>query len=51
MPKLLSAPKSFAQYHPSSEKGQEVSWIDTIRGRIKGPFFHFKNSDTPIVLK
>jgi len=47
VPKVLSAPRSFAQYHPTQE-ATDVTWVDSIRGRLDGPFFHFKDTENPI---
>jgi len=39
VPKMLSKPTSFAKYHPSLAALPDISWIDSLSGRVPGPFF------------
>ena len=37
---MLSNPSSFAKYHPNLAALPDISWIDSLSGRVHGPFFH-----------
>jgi len=49
VPKILSKPSSFAKYHPTPERMSNISWIDTLRSRIDGPFFNIQKDGNIMV--
>ncbi len=50
VPKLLSGPGSFAKFHSSYEKLPEISWVDSLSGKLKGPFFHQQKDGCLVIL-
>jgi len=50
VPKILSKPSSFAKYHPTPERMSNISWIDTLRSRIDGPFFNIQKDGNIVIL-
>jgi len=49
VPKILSKPSSFAKYHPLPERLSHISWIDSLRSRIDGPFFNIQKDGAIMV--